>query len=92
MIDYIMHGLPILSTEIGIRGLTNYSSLNAIMVKKSENFRDAILKLADNRESLKSMAENICKLRDELLKAEGGKNVYNIIKTEYEKWKLKVDK
>ena len=70
MIDYIMHGLPILSTEIGIRGLTNYSSLNAIMVKKSENFRDAILKLADNRESLKSMAENICKLRDELLKAE----------------------
>ena len=54
-----MHGLPILSTERGIRGLTNYDTLNAIMVEKAENFRDAILKLADSRESLKSMAENV---------------------------------
>ena len=92
MVDYIMHGLPILSTEIGIRGLTNYDIINAIMVEKTENFRDTIVKLADSRESLKSMAENVCKLRDELLKAEGGKNIYNIIKTEYEKWKLKAVK
>ncbi len=87
MIDYIMHGIPIISTEIGIRGLADYDYSGGIMVEKENNFKDTILNLDRNRNLLKSMAESIIKLRKEILDAEGSINAYDIISEEYEKWK-----
>jgi glycosyltransferase involved in cell wall biosynthesis len=89
MIDYIMHGIPVIATDTGIRGLTDYDYQKGIMVEKKENFKDTILKLSINRELLKSMSENVVKLRKELLDAEGSTSVCNIISNEYEKWRIK---
>jgi glycosyltransferase involved in cell wall biosynthesis len=87
MVDYIMHGMPIISTETGIRGLRNYNIHDSIIVEGIGNFRNAILKLADNRELLKTMADNICRLRDEILRAEGAIDIYEKIKAEFDEWK-----
>ncbi|WP_276935672.1 glycosyltransferase [Ferroplasma acidiphilum] len=87
MIDYIMHGLPVISTEIGIRGLSQYDLSGAVAVEKPEHFKETILKLTGNRDKLKSMSENTFKLKEKILATESSFTAYEIISKEYEKWK-----
>jgi glycosyltransferase involved in cell wall biosynthesis len=88
MVDYIMHGVPVISTELGIRGFENYNLSGSIIIAQSKSFKDAIKKVTENRELLKAMGKNMVKLRDEILKAEGNQNAYSLIKSEYKKWKI----
>ena len=85
MIDYIMHGLPVISTETGIRGLDRYDLSGAVAVETPENFKDTISKLTGNRDKLKSMSENTFKLKEKILAAESSLNAYTIISEEYKK-------
>ncbi|WP_337860496.1 glycosyltransferase [Ferroplasma sp.] len=87
MVDYIMHGIPVISTDTGIRGFTNYDLSNSVIVEKPENFKETIIKLIENKELLRSMSDNTFKVAHELIKAEGNRDAYTIIKTEFEKWK-----
>ena len=85
MVDYIMHGLPIISTTIGVRGFSGYDLNGAIIV--SDNIKEKLQEVVKNKELLKSLSENVYKLVNEIIQQEGSINTESIIKKEYEKWK-----
>ena len=85
MVDYIMHGLPIISTTIGVRGFDNYDISEAIIV--SDNIKEKLQEVVKNKELLKSLSENVYKLVNEIIQQEGSINTESIIKKEYKKWK-----
>ena len=85
MVDYIMHGLPIISTTIGVRGFSGYDLNGAIIV--SDNIKEKLQEVVKNKELLKSLSENVYKLANEIIQQEGSINTESIIKKEYKKWK-----
>jgi glycosyltransferase involved in cell wall biosynthesis len=87
MVDYIMHGIPIITTETGARGFSEYSVNNAFIIDSGENYVSIIREIASNRQALESMSKSIGQLREEMLEKEGNGDASGIIMSEYSKWK-----
>lgn len=60
--DYLSHGLPILSTPVGIRGFESPNLLDAVVVKNIEEFGQTIPLLYNNRNRLLEMSGQALKL------------------------------
>lgn len=67
MVDYLMHSVPIVSTEIGIRGFDSYDIEQAVIVARREDFSERILDLAADREKLVEFSENAGRIYEEIL-------------------------
>ncbi len=89
MVDYIMHGIPIITTEIGARGFSEYNINKAFIVDSGENYVSIIKELTSNKEILETMSRSVEELRDAMIKKEGIGNASDIIIREYSKWKSK---
>ncbi len=59
MVDYMMHGVPTLTTEIGLRGFDINEIKDCIYIENIENFKTKILELANNREQLKTDSKKL---------------------------------
>ena len=55
MVDYIFHGIPILTTEIGARGFDEETK-SLFYIEKIENFPNKILELDRKRDELKNIS------------------------------------
>ena len=84
MVDYLAHGLPILSTPVGIRGLEGFDISSSVVVSHPDKFGENIDKLAADREGLKKMSTNARELYENILKAEGSIDPEEIILKKYE--------
>ena len=71
MIDYMAHGIPIISTSVGCRGLGGYNIENIIDVCEVDGFIDMILNLKKNKERMTEESRTLIKLYDDLKKQEG---------------------
>ncbi len=89
MVDYIMHGIPIITTEIGSRGFSEYNINKAFIVDSGKNYVSIIKDLTSDRETLETMSRSIEELRDAMIKKEGVVDASRIIMREYNKWKSK---
>ena len=87
MIDYLAHGLPILSTPIGIRGFEDFNISNSIIVSEPDQFGTNIVKLSEEREKIKEMSKNSRILYEEILKTENKIDPDEIITQAYIKFK-----
>ncbi len=87
MVDYIMHGIPIITTEIGARGFSEYNLNGAFIVDNGKNYVSLIKEITSNKKTLKKMSKSVEELRDEMLKKEGTDDAAGIIMREYGKWK-----
>jgi hypothetical protein len=58
MVDYLAHGLPVLSTPIGVRGFEEFSITDSIIVSELGQFGSNIGKLSENREKVEQMSKN----------------------------------
>ena len=87
MVDYIMHGIPIITTEIGSRGFSDYNFRNAFIVDSGKNYVSIINKIASDRERLKMMSQSVEELGNKLIIKAGDKEASSIILQEYTKWK-----
>lgn len=56
MVDYLAHGLPIISTPIGVRGFKEYDISKAIVVSDIDNFPERIKQFLDDRIKAKEMS------------------------------------
>ncbi|WMT50875.1 MAG: glycosyltransferase [Ferroplasma sp.] len=92
MVDYIMHGIPIITTEIGARGFSEYNIKDAFIIDGGKNYVSIIKQIASNREALKSMSRSVEELRSEMLEKEGDGDASGIIMGEYSKWKALKEK
>ena len=87
MIDYLAHGLPILSTPIGVRGFEDFNISNSIIVSEPDQFGTNIVKLSEEREKIKEMSKNSRILYEEILKTENKIDPDEIITKDYIKFK-----
>lgn len=60
--DYLSHGLPILSTPVGIRGFESPNLLEAVVVKNVEDFSQTIPNLYNDKNHLLEMSDMAFKL------------------------------
>ena len=56
MLDYLAHGLPIISTPIGVRGFKEYDISKAIVVSEIDNFPEMIKQFLDDRRKAMEMS------------------------------------
>lgn len=70
MIDYIAHGLPVLSTEVGARGFEDFDISTSIYICEPSQFIERIRELSNNRDLVKKMSENSRNLYNEIIKSE----------------------
>ena len=87
MIDYLAHGLPILSTPIGVRGFEDFDIDNSILVSEPDQFGINIVKLSEEQEKIKEMSKNSRILYEEILKTENRIDPDEIILQAYHKFK-----
>lgn len=87
MMDYLAHGLPILSTPIGIRGFEEFDLSGSVVVADTEQFGEAIEKLSADREKLKRMSDRAKKMYENILKSEGSIDPEEIILEKYRQMK-----
>ncbi len=89
MVDYLMHELPVISTQTGIRGFEKYDISKGIIVSNIEKFSDEIRRLNNNRELVRQYSEGSLKLYRELMSNEGESDMYNIILQKYKDYIVK---
>ena len=87
MVDYIMHGLPIITTETGTRGFSDYDFNGAIIVDGGNNYVSIIKKITSDKETILAMSRHVIELRSAMLQKEGTVNAGDIILDAYRKWK-----
>ena len=83
MVDYLAHGLPILSTPIGVRGFEDYNISDSIVVSEPDKFDENIKRLSENRKMIKEMSVNAVKLYKEIIETENNIDVDQIILKAY---------
>ena len=83
MVDYLSHGLPILSTPIGIRGFEEFDLSGSVIVSEPELFAEYIEKLSSDRENLKRMSQNATATYEKILKSENNIMPEEIILQQY---------
>ena len=87
MIDYLAHGLPILSTPIGVRGFEDYNIKDAIIESDIDRFGEIIEKLSEDREKVKEMSDSSRILYEQISKAENTIDSDEIIMRAYNNFK-----
>lgn len=70
MVDYLLHSVPVVSTEIGIRGFEKYDIGQAVVVARREDFQERIMYLANNRDYLEKLSRNAGEVYEDILKNE----------------------
>ncbi len=70
MVDYLAHGLPILSTPIGARGFEDFNIADSIIVSEPGKFGSNIEKLSEDREMVEQMSKNSRVLYERISKTE----------------------
>jgi len=83
MVDYLAHGLPIISTPIGTRGFEDYSISDAIIISEPNNLEENIKKLSEDREKIKKMSVSALKLFDQIMESEKSIDVDELILKAY---------
>jgi len=83
MVDYLAHGLPIISTPIGTRGFEDYNISDAIVISEPNNFEENIKKLSEDREKVKIMSVSALKLYDQIMESEKSIDVDELILKAY---------
>lgn len=87
MMDYLAHGLPIISTPIGVRGFEDYNIKDSIIVSDIDHFGMTIEKLAEDREKVKEMSKNSRILYEDISKTENTIDPDDIIIQAYHNFK-----
>ncbi len=80
MIDYIAHGIPIISTKVGCRGLSEYNIEDIIDVYEPDGFVEAILNLKKDKKRMMEESKALIKLYSNLKIKEGSLNIKEIVK------------
>jgi hypothetical protein len=70
MVDYLAHGLPVMSTPIGVRGFEDFSITDSIIVSELGQFGSKIEKLSEDREMVEQMSKNSRVLYEKISKTE----------------------
>ena len=83
MVDYLAHGLPILSTPIGVRGFEDYNISDSIVICQPDEFDENIKRLSENRKKIKGMSVNAEKLYNEIIESENRIDVDELILKAY---------
>lgn len=87
MMDYLAHGLPILSTPIGIRGFEEYDLSGMVNIADIDKFGEAIKVMSSDREKLRVMSENAKKVYENIIRTEGAIEPEEIILEKYRRFK-----
>ena len=80
MIDYLAHSLPIISTPIGIRGLTEYNIKDCIFNVDNSSFYHSIIYIHNNKKLINDMHINANKLYNNILEKENITSIDDILK------------
>lgn len=80
MIDYLAHELPIISTPIGIRGLTEYNTKDCIFNVYGSSFYHSIIYIYNNKKLINDMHINSNKLYNDILQKENITSIDEILK------------
>lgn len=83
MVDYLAHGLPIISTQIGIRGFEDYGVYKAVIVSEVDKFASEMEQLLNNRNKVNKLSKYSSKLYLDIMEAESKYNPEEIILTLY---------
>ena len=83
MVDYLAHGLPVLSTPIGVRGFEDYNISDSIVICEPEKFDENIKRLSENRKKIREMSVSAEKLYNEIIESENRINVDELILKAY---------
>ena len=83
MVDYLAHGLPIISTHIGIRGFEDYGVYKAVIVCEVDKFASEMEQLLNNRNKVNKLSQSSSKLYLDIMEAESKYNPEEIILTLY---------
>ena len=83
MVDYLAHGLPVLSTPIGVRGFEDYDISDSIVICQPDEFDENIKRLSENRKKIKGMSVNAEKLYNEIIESENRIDVDELILKAY---------
>ncbi len=59
MLDYISHGLPVLTTPVGMRGFEKKELENLIFIEEVENFATKIKEIHGKRENLEKISKSL---------------------------------
>lgn len=86
MIDYMMHGVPIISTIIGVRGLENYDLSGKVIISELENFKEHIENCDHNRSQLEILSKGSIELYDRITNKELKKSPYEILENFFENY------
>jgi glycosyltransferase involved in cell wall biosynthesis len=85
MIDYMMHGVPVITTNIGLRGFDINEIKDYIYNEKLENFKARILELSNEREKLKRDSRKLYDYSKKLYERESNIKAIDIIEKFYDK-------
>lgn len=91
MVDYFAHGLPVISTQIGVRGFEDFDLTKAAIVCVPDQFGTYLKELKQNQDKLRSMSEESHRLYEEILNAEERIDPEEIILNAYRARKEKVE-
>ncbi|MHB1807491.1 MAG: glycosyltransferase [Thermoplasmataceae archaeon] len=83
MVDYLAHGLPILSTPIGVRGFEDYNISDSIVICQPDEFDENIKRLSENRKKIKEMSVNAEKLYNKIIDSENNVDIDGLILQAY---------
>ncbi|MEM3455780.1 MAG: hypothetical protein QXT72_04425 [Candidatus Micrarchaeia archaeon] len=84
MVDYIMHGLPIITTEIGLRGFDLNEIKDYIYIEKIESLENKILKVSIDREKLKTDSIKLFEYSKKLYEKETNIKAIDVIERFYD--------
>ena len=83
MVDYLAHGLPVLSTPIGVRGFEDYDISESIVICEPDEFDENIKRLSENRKKIREMSVSAEKLYNEIIESESRIDVDELILKAY---------
>ncbi|AAT42859.1 glycosyltransferase [Picrophilus oshimae] len=80
ILDYLSHGLPVITTETGLNGYEQYNIKEAVIVSDLKDFKENIIKLMNDKNLIKSMSSLSHKVFINIMNAEGSLTGDDIIK------------
>ncbi len=80
IMDYLSHGLPLISTFTGLSGYSDYKPENYIIASDINNFYDSIMRLKNDRNNLKDLSLRSYELFDIIINNEKKYDAMEIIK------------
>ncbi|MGC9203774.1 MAG: glycosyltransferase [Thermoplasmata archaeon] len=80
MVDYMSHGLPILTTPLGARGFNLDEIKDIIFIEEIDKFKEKIMEISSKREILPDISRKIYEYHKRLFSIETSKKPSEIIK------------